>query len=82
MNPEFSDDDKNIIKIQEDFSNILFDNSEDNPKQKYSNKINAQLFDAKSYMEYLDEYNELGNTKYLFSKFKINFLNKKKRIIL
>ena len=82
MDSKFSDDDKNIIKIQEDFSNILFDNSEDNPKQKYSNKINAQLFDAKSYMEYFDEYNELGNTKYLFSKFKINFLNKKKRIIL
>ena len=78
MDSKLSDDDKNIIKIQEDFSNIIFD-EEDKLKRINLDKINAQLFDAKSYMEYLDEYNELGNTKYLFNKFKIYFLKKKKK---
>ena len=74
MDEKLSDDNKKMEKIQEDFSSIIFNNIEE--QQNNTKNINAALFDAKSYMEYLDENNKI-NIENLFNKFKNDFKNKK-----
>lgn len=80
MFTKLSDNEKDIVKIQHDLSNIIFDDKqEENNKEDNLKDINACLFNAKKYMEYLKERDKLCNKLYLFNEFKNNFIKKKKK---
>ena len=76
---QLKDNEKDITKIKTDLSNIIFHNNveEINKKDNLKN-INACLFNAKKYMEFLKEKDNLCNKYYLFNEFK-NFFKKKKK---
>ena len=80
MFTKLSDNEKDINKIKIDLSNIIFDNKvEEINKADNLKNINACLFNAKKYMEFLKERDKLCNKHYLFNEFKNNFLKKKKK---
>ena len=77
MFSKLSEDEENILKIQEDFSNIIYGNDEEEKKRMIKN-INVELFDAKSYTEYLNINNEII-IENLFNKFKNEYITQKKK---
>ena len=71
------DKEKDISDIQKDISSVIFDCQEDH--QKYKEIIHASLFDAKAYMEYLNESEKLSNKKNIFIRLKNEFIEKKRK---
>ena len=69
MFKKLDDSEKNINKINEDLSILLFE------KNEYSNFITSSLFDAKSYSNYLEESNFFLNPEKIFMIFKFEYLN-------
>ena len=76
---KLTDNEKKIDKIKEDLSNIIFDNEDERNDKKNLRNINACLFNAKKYMEFLNEKEKICNTKNLFNEFKKNFIKKNKK---
>ena len=72
-----TDKEKDISDIKKDISHVIFENIED--QQKYHEIIHASLFDAKAYMEYLNENERLCNKKNLFIRLKKEFIEKKRQ---
>ena len=57
---KLTDNEKDINKIKKDLSNIIFDNEDERNENLRS--INACLFNAKKYMEFLNEKEKICNT--------------------
>ena len=70
---------KDILTIKRDFYTIIFDDNQQKGKKNNFDLINSSLFDAKSYIEYLNIYNKIGNREKLFKILKEEFITKKKK---
>ena len=70
---------KDILGIKNDLYTIMFDDNQQMEKKNNLELINSSLFDAKSYMEYLNIYNKIGNREELFKILKEEFITKKKK---
>ena len=77
MFQSLDDKEKDISDIKKDISSVIFDYKED--QQKYKDLIHASLFDAKSYMEYLNESEKLCNKKNIFLRLKNEYIEKKRK---
>ena len=78
MFKELDQKDKEISGINNDLCTIIFDNQVEKQKNNI-NLINSSLFNAKSYMEYLNIFNKTCNKKILLKTLKEEFINKKKK---
>ena len=77
MFQQLDDKEKDISDIKKDISSVIFDYKED--QQKYKEIIHASLFDAKAYMEYLNESEKLCNKKNIFLRLKNEFIEKQRK---
>ena len=77
MFEKLNEEDKEISQIQKDFSKIIFNDKES--QEKNSGTINTELFNAKAYIDYLNEITEINNYKNLLNKFKKDFIQKQKK---
>lgn len=77
MFKKLEEKEKDILGIKSDLYTIIFDDNQQ--KEKIIELINSSLFDAKSYMEYLNIYNKIGNSEILLKILKEEFIIKKKK---
>ena len=76
---KLTENEKNIQKIKTDLSNIIFNTPEQRNNESNLKNINVCLFNAKKYIEFLNEKEKISNIKNLFNEFKKNFIKKKKK---
>ena len=75
---KLTENEKDIQKIKIDLSNIIFDTPEQRNNESNLKNINTCLFNAKKYIEFLNEKEKICNIKNLFIEFRKIKKRKKK----